>query len=78
MQLRLESADGMLVNDYRICDGSVQVRTLNGRGQPVIGALGKWRPVRPEDIALHHALGTVVSEWLRVRVGPKRSALVKS
>lgn len=75
MRLRIESRDGVLVNDYRICDGCVQVRSLDPSGEPVFGELGRWRPLDGSDIALHHALGTPVSNWLRVRVGTAPSAL---
>ncbi len=69
MRLRIESTDGSQVNDYRIRDASVEVRWLNPSGQPIPGALGSWRALDDRDIALHHALGTVLSEWLRVRMG---------
>jgi hypothetical protein len=75
MRLRLESVGGSLVNDYRISDGVVQVRSLDTTGRPVSGPLGSWRVVDETDISLHYALGTAVSQWLRVRLGTVRSAL---
>ncbi len=66
-RLRVESASSFVVNDYRILEGSVQVRTLMLSGQPFPGALGRWRELDPSDIARHHALGTAVSKWLQVR-----------
>ncbi len=79
MRLRLESADGLRANDYRIRDGLVQVRSVDGRGRPGPGFLGRWRSVHQEDLALHYALETAVSQWLRVRLGrEQRSVKVKA
>ena len=75
MRLRIESVDGSAVNDYRIHDGGVQVRLVDPRGQPISGALGSWRRLDEPDIALHHALGTPVSDWLRVRLPAAASTL---
>ncbi len=69
MRLRIESANGALVNDYRICGGRVQVRSLDRAGQPIADTLGNWRMLEDGDIVLHHALRTPVSRWLRVRFG---------
>ncbi len=69
MRLRIESVDGALVNDYRTCDGAVQVKSLDPSGRPVPGPLGSWRVLEKSDIALHHALETAVSSWLRIRLG---------
>ena len=71
MHLRIESANGSIVNDYRVAGHSVQVRSLDCSGQPVRGALGSWRRLDRNDIALHRALGTPVSKWIQVRVGDK-------
>ncbi len=73
MRLRIESASGALVNDYRIRDKSVEVRSLTPAGQPIPNSLGRWRMLDESDIALHHILHTPVSKWLRVRfVDPVR------
>jgi hypothetical protein len=69
MRLRVESPDGSCANDYRIRDEFVEVRSLEATGQPVSGSLGHWRPMDRDDIALHHALGTAVSQWLQARRG---------
>ncbi len=74
MRLRIESVDGSLVNDYRICYGSVQVRSLDPSGRPLSGVLGDWRMLDENDIALHEALRTAVSKWLRVRLADQDSA----
>ena len=65
--MRIEYASGILVNDYRICTQGVQVRSLDPAGQPIRDSLGSWRMLDEGDIALHHALRTPVSRWLRVR-----------
>ncbi len=73
MRLRIESASGALVNDYRIRGKSVEVRSLTPAGQPTPESLGNWRALDKSDIALHHTLHTQVSKWLRVRfVDPLR------
>ncbi len=78
MRLRIESANGSMVNDYCIFDGRVQVRSLQPSGQPVPGPLGDWKGLDKNDIALHHALRTPVSRWLRVRLRQERPALGKA
>lgn len=78
MRLRIESASGALVNDYRICDQRVQVRSLDPTGQPVPDPLGSWRMLDESDIALHHALRTPVSKWLRVRLGDPARRPIKA
>ncbi len=73
MRLRIESANGALVNDYRVRGKRVEVRSLTPAGQPVPDVLGSWRQLDESDITLHHSLRTPVSKWLRVRfVDPMR------
>ena len=67
MRLRVESTDGSLVNDYRISYGGVQVRSLDPCGRPLSGPLGTWRMLDENDLALHNALRTTVSKWLKIR-----------
>ena len=68
MRLRIESIDGSVVNDYRILSGRIQVRSLDPRGSPVNGELGKWRALDRNDVALHRALGTSVALWMQLRL----------
>ena len=75
MRLRIESDRGSPINDYRIRDGDVEVRVLTPSGHPYPDWSGRWRILDDNDIQLHHALGTVVSKWLRVRVGATAFAL---
>jgi hypothetical protein len=68
MQLRIESVGGSPINDYRIRDGCVEVRSMDPSGHPLPGDGSRWRRLDDNEIQLHHALGTVVSKWLRVRL----------
>ena len=70
MRLRIESADGSLVNDYRILrDHALQVRSLDPRGNPIPGKLGKWKRLSENDLGIHRALGTPVATWMKLRLG---------
>ncbi len=69
MRLRIESVDGALVNDYRTCDGAVQVKSLDPSGRPVPGPLGSWRVLETSHIALHHALETEFRAGLEFDLG---------
>jgi hypothetical protein len=68
MRLRIESVNGSPVNDYRTSHGCVQVRMLDPSGHAFPGGLSNWRLLDYNDIELHHALGTVVSHWMRRRL----------
>ena len=72
MKLRIESVDGSSINDYRIKQGHVQVRSLASSTHAYRRKGSSWRMLDDNDIQLHHALGTVVSTWLRVRLGQDR------
>jgi len=69
MRLRIESANGSPINDYRISNVYVQVRALDPSGHPYASWVSRWRTLDDSDIELHHALRTVVSKWLEVRLG---------
>jgi hypothetical protein len=75
MRLRIESVKGSPVNDYRISNGCVEVRSLDPSGHPYLGWASRWRTLDDDDIQLHHALRTVVSKWLRVRLGSEAYSL---
>lgn len=75
MRLRIESVDGSPINEYRIRDGRVELRSMDALGHPFLGRASKWRTLTANDIQLHHALGTVVSKWLRVRLGAEAFVL---
>jgi hypothetical protein len=75
MRLRVESGAGLPINDYRITHGYAEMRLLDPAGHRYPGEGSSWRILDESDIALHHALGTVVSKWLRVRLGKEAVAL---
>jgi hypothetical protein len=76
IRLRIESIRGSPINDYRIIENDcVQVRSLDPSGHRYAGWASRWRILDDNEIQLHHALGTVVSKWLRVRLGSEASAL---
>ncbi len=75
MRLRIESVSGSPINEYQIRDGSVDFRSLDPSGRAYPGLAGRWRTLDDNDLKLHHALGTVVSKWLRVRLGNGASVL---
>ncbi len=66
-QLRIESDDGKIINDYRLYEGKLQFRPIHADGSLLPGDGSAWRDLPPEDIAQHHALQTVVAEWLAIR-----------
>ena len=68
MRLRIEVHDSP-IKDYRIQDGRVQVRVLDASGRPYPDSASEWITLDDKEIQRLHALGTVVSEWLRVRLG---------
>jgi hypothetical protein len=68
MRLRIESVNGSPINDYQIRNGRVEVRSIDRSGHRFPGRASRWKTLDDNDIQLHHALGTVVSKWLRVRL----------
>jgi hypothetical protein len=70
-RLRVESRDqSSPINDYRIRDGAVELRTLrpNGEGFP---NGGEWTRLTEEEVQLHNALNTAVAVWLREEMAPR-------
>jgi hypothetical protein len=66
-QLRIESHNGKIINDYRLKEGKLQFRPINADGGLLLGDGSAWRDLTTEDIAKHTALQTVVAEWLAIR-----------
>jgi hypothetical protein len=69
-QLRIESSDGSPATEYRVNNGSIQVRTLASGG-----ANGVWRTVAPFKLRGHVERNTVVAQWLQHRLGWRRLLL---
>jgi hypothetical protein len=78
MTLRIDSVNGSPINEYRICGGKVELRTFGPAGEPYPGDSSKWRTLDEDEIELHHALETVVSVWMRVRLGVEAYELDKA
>jgi hypothetical protein len=71
MSLRLEAADGSAGEEYRICDGDIEVRKLH---QTLEGARrgGAWHRLTAGQLSTHVQRNTVVSQWLQRRIGWQR------
>ena len=76
--LRIEVA-GLGINDYRINDGEVEVRTLAPDGHLHSDVRSAWRRLTPGDIALHYRFNTVVGKWLEDKMAEweARTFLIK-
>ncbi len=66
-QLRIESSDGRIINDYRLYEGKLQFRPVYTDGGLLPGDGSAWRDLASDDIAKHAALQTVVAQWLAIR-----------
>jgi len=65
-RLRIEPKLAPVINDYRIHDGHVEVRTLDPGGRPVDPQLSAWRPLNSNELEQHFVLSTVVARWLEI------------
>jgi len=72
MRLRVESGDGCPAKEYRIEDGSVEVRTLDPEGGSVRQTGSVWWRLTPEQLSAHVERNTVVAQWLEHRLGWRR------
>ena len=66
--LRLETDSG--VEEYRIYEGVVEVRTLARSGEDP--SEDNWQRLTHAQLAAHVEDGTVVAQWLRHRLGWRR------
>ena len=68
--LRLEAAEGSGIEEYRIWEGTVEVRRLqrNDEDQPE----DNWQRLTHAELAAHVKDDTVVAHWLRQRLGWRR------
>lgn len=78
MTLRLEAADSSGVQEYRIYEGSVEVRDVhsgeeNDDVELVQEQLSdEWRRLSHDDLTEHVRRNTVVAQWLKHRLGWRR------
>ena len=72
IRLRVESGDGSSATEYRIEDGSVEVRTIPLVGVTVQRAGNVWWRLTPEQLSVHVQRNTAVAQWLERRLGWRR------
>ena len=68
MSLRLETADGTAMEEYRIDQGAVEVRCLSGLGEHD----SDWRRLTPAQLRDHVNRKTLLAQWLERRLGWRR------
>ena len=66
-QLRIESANGAPIADYRVFEGYVEVRPLNFSRLHLFETTGRWKRLTPTEITAHVKLCPVLGYWLRSR-----------
>jgi hypothetical protein len=64
--LVLEKADGSATEEYRVINGEIQVRQLSPER---LDENFKWRILNSEELIAHVEKSTIVSQWLRQRLG---------
>ncbi|HET9305533.1 MAG TPA: hypothetical protein VFO46_05850 [Candidatus Sulfotelmatobacter sp.] len=64
--LRIDAGDGSPVMEYRIENGHVENRILFS---PEETTQSDWQSVSPEELSEHVMSGTILSLWLRRRMG---------
>jgi hypothetical protein len=69
MSLRLESDNGSPAKEYRIEDGSVEMRMLDPEGVSLRRAGSLWERLTPQQLSGHVDRNTVVAQWLERRLG---------
>jgi hypothetical protein len=67
-QLILQPTQDNPAKAYRIQDGNVEVRSLNGGSDEGSG----WWRLSPQQISTHVERNTVVARWLESRMGWRR------
>lgn len=68
MSLRLETADGTAMEEYRIDQGAVEVRHLSHLGEHD----SDWRRLTPAQLRDHVNRKTLLAQWLERRLGWRR------
>lgn len=64
--LRIDAGDGSPVMDYRIENGHIESRISFS---PEETTQSDWEAVSPEELSEHVMSGTILSLWLRRRMG---------
>jgi hypothetical protein len=67
MNLRIEAHSGF--EEYRICEGSIEVRKLR---RVEVASEGGWQRLNHADLAAHVHENSVVAQWLRKTIGWQR------
>ena len=65
MSLRLETADGTAIEEYRIDRGAIEVRRLSDLGDHGTG----WRRLTPAQLRDQVNRKTLLAQWLERRLG---------
>ncbi len=71
-RLRIDRCDGSPVADYRIENDWVESRTLETGAECGPTTERRWQRLTPEQLSSHVMADTVVSQWLRRRMGVHR------
>ena len=66
--LRLEGPDGQIVQEYRIHENDIEVRSPQSRQEDDF----EWHTVSPSELTDHVKRNTVVAQWLERRMGWRR------
>ena len=64
--LLLQNVGGSATEEYRVIDGEIQIRELSPN-RPDKNS--KWRILNSEKLIAHVEKNTIVSQWLRQRLG---------
>lgn len=73
MNLRLDSADSFGLEEYRIYEGTIEVRRLARSSDNASD--DNWQRLTHGQVAEHVKKNTVVAQWLRKRIGWQRLLL---
>jgi|SRR6185312_4830268 hypothetical protein len=64
--LLLQNVDGSATEEYRVIGGEIQIRELSPNR---LDKNSKWRILNSEELIAHVEKNTIVSQWLRQRLG---------
>jgi hypothetical protein len=72
--LKIPSANGSPINEYRVSQGQIEFRSLDSQGKPFPHTGGSWTILDAGDLQLHFALNTAVARWLIERLEIRATA----